>query len=225
MRSRRHEQPRRWHDRAADAAPDHAATDHADPDAPRDTQAPSAPGGLSVTGQTQTALTLSWNASTDNVGVTGYNLYRGGKAAGSNNASTRSYTFNGLSCGTTYTVAVDAVDAAGNRSTQSSASGTTSACPAPPQPGGLVAAYSFNGGSGATLADSSGRAECRHDLGTELDDGRQERRRPHLRRRQRPRHGGRLRLTRPDHRDDARGVGAPDREHVLADDRDEGADE
>ena len=97
---------------------------------PGDSQAPSAPGGLSVSGQTQTALTLSWNAATDNVGVTGYGLYRGGAAAGSNNASTRSYTFSGLSCGTMYTLAVDAVDAAGNRSTQSTASGTTAACPA-----------------------------------------------------------------------------------------------
>ena len=130
------------------------------PPAPADTQAPSAPGGLSVGGQTQTALTLNWNASTDNVGVTGYNLYRSGTAAGSNNASTRSYTFSGLSCGTTYMLAVDAVDAAGNRSTESTASGTTAACPAPPQPGGLVAAYSFNGGSGATLADSSGRGNA-----------------------------------------------------------------
>ena len=63
-------------------------------------------------------MTLSWNASTDNVGVTGYGLYRGGAAVGSTNASTRTYTFTGLSCGTTYTLAVDAVDAAGNRSTQ-----------------------------------------------------------------------------------------------------------
>ena len=125
-----------------------------------DSQAPSAPAGLSVGGQSQTALTLSWNAPTDNVGVTGYNLYRGGNEVGSNNASTRSYTFSGLSCGTTYTVAVDAVDAAGNRSTQASASGTTTACPAPAQPGGLVAAYSFNGGSGSTLADSSGRGNA-----------------------------------------------------------------
>ena len=127
---------------------------------PSDTQAPTAPSGLSVSGQTQTALTLSWNASTDNVGVTGYNLYRGDNAAGSNNAGTRSYTFNGLSCGTSYTLAVDAVDAAGNRSSQSSASGTTAACPAPPQPSGLVAAYSFNGGSGATLVDASGRGNA-----------------------------------------------------------------
>ena len=155
----------------------------------RHTQAPSAPGGPSVSGQTQTALTLNWNAATDNVGVTGYSLYRGGTAAGSNNASTRTYTFSGLSCGTTYTLVrrrrrrgrqpVDPVTA--SRTDRRRA-------PAPPQPSGLVAAYSFNGGSGSTLADSSGRGKRRNDLRPELDDGRQERRRPHLRWCQRPRH-------------------------------------
>ena len=59
-----------------------------------------------------------------------------------------------------YTLAVDAVDGAGNRSTQATASGTTAACPAPPQPGGLVAAYSFDGGTGSTLADSSGKGNA-----------------------------------------------------------------
>ena len=41
-----------------------------------DTTAPTAPSGLAVTGQTQTSITISWTASTDNVGVTGYGLYR-----------------------------------------------------------------------------------------------------------------------------------------------------
>ena len=123
---------------------------------PADTQAPSTPAGLTVSGQTQTALTLSWNASTDNVGVTGYGLYRGGTAVGTTGASTRTYTFTGLTCGTTYTLTVDAADAAGNRSAQATATGTTAACSAPPQQNGLVAAYSFDGGSGAILADTSG---------------------------------------------------------------------
>ena len=43
-----------------------------------DTQAPSTPSGLAAASITQTALTLSWNASTDNVQVTGYDLYRDG---------------------------------------------------------------------------------------------------------------------------------------------------
>ncbi len=65
-----------------------------------DTQAPSAPAGLVVSGQTQTALTLSWNASTDNVGVTGYGTYRNSVAAGTTAPATARYTFTGLTCGT-----------------------------------------------------------------------------------------------------------------------------
>ena len=108
-----------------------------------DTQAPTAPAGLVVSGQTQTALTLTWNASTDNVGVAGYSTYRNGAAVGTTAPATRTYTFTGLTCGTTYTLGVDAVDAAGNRSTQADRRGTTSACTpgdtqAPSAPAGLV---------------------------------------------------------------------------------------
>ncbi len=108
-----------------------------------DTQAPSAPAGLVVSGQTQTALTLSWNASTDNVGVTGYSTYRNTVAAGTTAPATRTYTYTGLTCGTAYSLGVDAVDAAGNRSGQATASGTTSACSAgdtqaPSVPAGLA---------------------------------------------------------------------------------------
>jgi chitodextrinase len=93
-----------------------------------DTQTPSTPGGLSASGATQTAITLSWNASTDNVGVTGYGRYRNNSLVSSGTGT--SYTFTGLSCGTTYTLAVDAYDAAGNRSGKGSVSASTAACPA-----------------------------------------------------------------------------------------------
>ena len=108
-----------------------------------DVQAPSAPTGLKATSATQTSVSLSWTASTDNIGVTGYGAYRDGASAGSS-AST-SYTVSGLVCGTSYTLAVDAYDAAGNRSAKTSVSGSTSACPtttdktAPSAPTGLKA--------------------------------------------------------------------------------------
>ena len=51
-----------------------SATTQAQPD----TSPPSTPTGLAVSGVTQTAMTLSWNASSDNVGVTGYRLYLNG---------------------------------------------------------------------------------------------------------------------------------------------------
>ena len=119
---------------------------------PADVQAPAAPTGLALTGQTQTELTLTWSASTDNVGVTGYGSYRNGTLAG--NGSGTSYTFTGLMCGTSYTLAVDAYDAAGNRSSRSSINASTSACPSV---SALVAAYSFDAGSGSVVTDASGR--------------------------------------------------------------------
>src|SRR4051794_34173492 len=79
-----------------------------------DTTAPSAPPSFAATGATTTSISVSWGASSDNVGVTGYGLYRNGASDGSTAASPRTYTFSGLACGTTYTLGVDATDAAGN---------------------------------------------------------------------------------------------------------------
>jgi len=95
-----------------------------------DTQPPSAPTSLAAAGATQTSLSLSWSASTDNVGVTGYDLYSNGVKVGSTAGT--NYAFSGLTCGTIYTLGVAAYDAAGNRSTRSSVGGSTAACTAPP---------------------------------------------------------------------------------------------
>ena len=82
-----------------------------------DTQAPTVPANLSASGQTAGAITLSWTASTDNVGVAGYDVFRGGVAAGSSTAAT--YTATGLAPATAYSFTVRARDAAGNASAQS----------------------------------------------------------------------------------------------------------
>ena len=96
------------------------------PPPPADTTAPSTPAGLAATGATQTGLTLSWSPSTDNVGVTGYDVTVNGAAAGS--TSSTSFALAGLSCGTTYTLGVTARDAAGNRSAAGTTTGATAAC-------------------------------------------------------------------------------------------------
>ena len=93
-----------------------------------DTEAPTIPNGLSSSNITQTSCTLSWNISTDNVGVTGYNVYRDGNLIG-NTAGTSS-NITGLTANTTYSLRVSAYDAAGNTSNQSSPlSVTTDAVP------------------------------------------------------------------------------------------------
>lgn len=82
-----------------------------------DTQAPTAPGGLTSPNKSASSVTLSWSASTDNVGVTGYRIYRGGAAVAT--ASSTSFIDTGLSAGTSYNYNVRAFDAAGNESAPS----------------------------------------------------------------------------------------------------------
>ena len=98
-----------------------------------DTTAPSVPTGLVATVVSSSQINLSWSASTDNVGVTGYRVYRGGIQIAS--VTTTSYSDTALTAATTYSYTVAAYDAAGNVSAQSSAvSTTTQATPPPPPP-------------------------------------------------------------------------------------------
>lgn len=81
-------------------------------DTPPDTEAPTAPSNLSSSNVTENSVDLSWNASTDNVGVTGYDIYKNGSYLA--NTSSTNYTVAGLSASTTYEFYVKAKDAAGN---------------------------------------------------------------------------------------------------------------
>nr|WP_189183016.1 glycosyl hydrolase family 18 protein [Microbispora rosea] len=100
-----------------------------------DTTAPSVPGNLRVTGTTSSSVSLAWNASTDNVGVTGYQVYRGGQLVATVSGTT--YTDGGLASGTTYSYTVRARDAAGNVSAAGAAVSATTGSGAgvPGQPG------------------------------------------------------------------------------------------
>ncbi|GAA3674707.1 hypothetical protein GCM10022224_043700 [Nonomuraea antimicrobica] len=82
-----------------------------------DTTAPTVPGNLRSTGVTNNSVALAWNASTDNVAVTGYEIYRGGTLVTTVTGTT--HTDTGLSANTAYTYTVRARDAAANRSANS----------------------------------------------------------------------------------------------------------
>ncbi|MGH8605351.1 MAG: fibronectin type III domain-containing protein, partial [Gammaproteobacteria bacterium] len=90
-----------------------------------DTTAPSVPTGLTATAVSSSQINLSWNASTDNVGVAGYKLSRGGVQIAS--VTGTSYQNTGLSPSTTYTYTVAAYDTAGNASAQSAGVSATTA--------------------------------------------------------------------------------------------------
>jgi chitodextrinase len=96
------------------------------PPATTDTTAPTTPGNLRVVSNNGTGITIGWNAATDNVGVAGYDTYRGTSQMGQTQQTTA--TYSGLTCGTAYQLGVDAYDAAGNKSTRADLSATTAAC-------------------------------------------------------------------------------------------------
>lgn len=77
-----------------------------------DTTPPTTPTNLSATVVNTSQVSLSWTAATDNVGVTGYSIYRDGDLIG--NASTTNYVDTTTSVGNTYSYQVQAFDAAGN---------------------------------------------------------------------------------------------------------------
>lgn len=89
-----------------------------------DTEAPTTPTNLAVTGSTSSTISLSWTASTDNIIVAAYDIYVDGTLKTS--SATNSATVTGLNPSTTYTFFIRAKDAAGNTSNQSNtATGTT----------------------------------------------------------------------------------------------------
>jgi beta-lactamase superfamily II metal-dependent hydrolase len=99
-----------------------------------DTEAPSAPGALVASAASSSVIDLSWGASTDNVGVTGYTVHRstnGSSFSPAGTSSTTGFADMGLSASTPYWYRVTAKDAAGNESPVSNtASATTQAPPA-----------------------------------------------------------------------------------------------
>ncbi|MFC8723275.1 glycosyl hydrolase [Kitasatospora sp. NPDC057198] len=116
-----------------------------------DTTAPTAPTGLTGTA-TASGAALSWTASTDDTGVTGYDVYRGGSKVAS--VAGTSYTDTGLTAGTAYTYTVKARDAAGNTSAASAPVTVTTTGTTVPGDKGCTATYTTTSdwGSGFTAA-------------------------------------------------------------------------
>src|SRR6187401_1286578 len=94
-----------------------------------DAQPPTAPSNLSSSNITNSSFTLSWTASTDNVGVTGYDVYQDGIKINPSNITSTSYNVSGLTAGTTYSYFVKAKDGAGNQSAPSTSLNVTTNSP------------------------------------------------------------------------------------------------
>ncbi|QNE20656.1 glycoside hydrolase [Kribbella qitaiheensis] len=109
---------------------------------PTDQTAPSVPTALQAGAVTNTSVALTWAAATDNVAVTGYDIYRGTTLAGT--SSTASFTVSGLTASTAYSFTVRAKDAAGNVSAASAALAVTTTGTTTPPPGACNVTYSTN---------------------------------------------------------------------------------
>jgi hypothetical protein len=126
--------------------------------APPDTTPPSTPTYPTEYFPSETGFTLGWSPSTDDTGVTGYDVYLAGArvatvAAGSALPSLGGigYIVSGLSCGMTYQVGVAAFDGAGNTSSQATIQAATTPCPSSvAAPTGVVA--TVNSSNDATLS-------------------------------------------------------------------------
>ena len=111
---------------AFDAAANHSAQSAPVSANAGDNVPPSVPAGVTATaGTTAQQVSVSWTASTDNVGVTGYTIYRGGTQLGIVSGSTLTYVDGTVAALTSYSYTVDAFDAAANHSAQSAAAAAT----------------------------------------------------------------------------------------------------
>jgi hypothetical protein len=138
---------------------------------PDDTEPPTVPGGLTAVATGATRVQIGWNASTDDVGVAGYDVFRDGQLVGSVAGGILAFTDTGVDSGETYAYGVEAFDAAGRRSARAGpVSVTTPATPAASADPVVVAvgdiacdpaAGAFNGGLGVG-------AQCRQMATSDL---------------------------------------------------------
>ncbi|NMO20886.1 DUF1565 domain-containing protein [Pyxidicoccus fallax] len=115
-----------------------------------DTTPPTAPSGLSATAVSSSAVALSWNASTDNVGVASYSVFRDGARVAT--VSGLTYRDSGRAPSTTYAYRVVATDAAGNASAPSPTVSVTT----PAQTGSALISESFDSSAGGMTAVRGG---------------------------------------------------------------------
>jgi len=116
-----------------------------------DTTPPTVPGSVTATALSAGSVRVAWAASSDNVAVAGYRVYRGGTLAGT--VSTLTFDDTGLSPDTPYAYQVAAFDGEGNASASSAPVNVRTPAMSRAE---LVAAYGFNEGSGTATSDLSG---------------------------------------------------------------------
>jgi fibronectin type 3 domain-containing protein len=155
--------------RATNSAGDSAYSNVASTATLADTTPPTSPTNLTATAASSTQINLSWTASTDNVGVTQYQIQRC-QGAGCNSfaqvgtSTTPSFPDSGLLANTSYSYQARALDAAGNASGFSNIASATTQAAAPPPPVTLVQQAETSVASGTTLSQTFPAASVSGDL-------------------------------------------------------------
>jgi N-acetylmuramoyl-L-alanine amidase len=130
-----------------------------------DTEPPTVPTNLVATPISSTRIDLTWTASTDNVGVTGYKIFRDGGLIGT--SPTNSYSDTTCSPSTTYIYRVSAYDAAGNESAQSApAQATTPGDTTPPVISNIVGTGLVGGFRITWTTDEAATSQVEYGLTT-----------------------------------------------------------
>ncbi|MBC1417470.1 glycosyl hydrolase family 18 protein [Listeria fleischmannii] len=125
---------------------------------PSDTTAPTVPTNVTASNVTDKTLTLTWNASTDNTKVAGYQVFRNDVLVGT--VATPSFNDSNLTADTTYSYKVKAYDAAGNLSNSSAAlSVKTSSQTTPPESNAWNASTAYSGGEIVTYEGKTYKAK------------------------------------------------------------------
>jgi fibronectin type 3 domain-containing protein len=132
---------------AFDAAGNHSAQSASASATTPDVTPPTVPTGLTAVMTTKPQVNLNWNASTDNVGVFGYTIYRGGTMLATVSGSTLTYADTAVVDLNSYSYTVDAFDAAGNHSAQSA--------PALVKTAAFAGLYTLDAYGGISADDSS----------------------------------------------------------------------
>lgn len=136
--------------------------------APSDTVAPSTPTNLTAAPAGSSQINLSWTASTDNLGVAGYRIYRNGVQE--TTVTTTSFQSTGLTASTTYSYTVSAYDAAGNSSSPFAAVSATTSAASGGSTGRTIHLYQGNGFEAAVESLQPGDTLTVHQ-GTYSDTG------------------------------------------------------
>ncbi|MCV6630492.1 MAG: endonuclease, partial [Flavobacteriaceae bacterium] len=134
------------------------AQDLFDGSSPGDTQAPTAAANLVASNISENALSLSWDAATDNVGVTAYRIFQNGTQMAT--SVTTTYNVSGLTANTIYNFKVVAVDAAGNTSPDSNVLNVTTLEASTPPAGDAIVLQNFEGDAKDTWSYTATPDQC-----------------------------------------------------------------